>query len=93
MVNLNDFASQAKIISERRGQEKGVIPALKHCAGEICEAVEAWTREPGSDSFSLELADIIICVLTVASETGTDIEKSLTEAMIKNAERAYGKEA
>lgn len=37
--------------------------------------------------FSLELADIIICVLLVCAKEGIDVEQALKDAMEKNKER------
>ena len=99
MVNLNDMAEQAYMLAKQRGLDIRVVPTLKHCAGEVVEATEAFTRVEEADSYfkvdkrkpdlCQELADIIICVLTASYEAKIDIEKALKEAMIKNAGRAY----
>ena len=96
MLNLNDLAEQAHTLSERRGYKTDVFSCLKHCSGEVTEAVEANTvyNRTGekADQIHLaeELADIIICALTASAEEEIDIENAINEAMLKNARRAYG---
>lgn len=41
MINLNDLAEQAHTIADMRGLKTDVFSALKHCSGEVTEAVEA----------------------------------------------------
>lgn len=96
MINLNDLAEQAHTIADMRGQKTEVFSALKHCSGEVAEAIEAnfWYNDCRTASskaeLASELADIIICVLTASYEAGINIEQALNEAMQKNAQRAYG---
>ena len=96
MINLNDFAEQAHTIADMRGQKTEVFSALKHCSGEVAEAIEAnfWYNDCRTTNskaeLASELADIIICVLTASYEAGVDIERAINEAMQKNAQRAYG---
>ena len=97
MVNLNDMAKQAHMLAKQRGLETDVFSCLKHCAGEVTEAVEAnskvWDdiRTYGYlKHLEEELADVIICVLTASADMQIDIEKAISESMQKNAGRAYG---
>ena len=96
MMNLNDIAEQAHTLTERRGYKTDVFNCLKHCAGEVTEAVEANTiynktgEKADQNHLAEELADIIICALTASAEEEIDIERAVNEAMLKNARRAYG---
>lgn len=44
MINLNDLAEQAHSLAKLREFRVDVFSALKHCAGEVTEAVEANTK-------------------------------------------------
>lgn len=96
MMNINDLAEQAHTLTERRGYKTDVLSCLKHCAGEVTEAVEANTvynrtgEKADQNHLAEELADIIICALTASAEEEIDIERAINEAMLKNARRAYG---
>ena len=96
MLNINDLAEQAHTLTERRGLKTDVFSCLKHCAGEVTEAVEANTvynrtgEKADQNHLAEELADIIICALTASAEEEIDIERAVNEAMLKNARRAYG---
>lgn len=96
MLNINDLAEQAHTLAERRGYKTDVFSCLKHCAGEVTEAVEANTiynrtgEKADQNHLAEELADIIICALTASAEEEIDIERAVNEAMLKNARRAYG---
>ena len=96
MLNINDLAEQAHTLTERRGYKTDVLSCLKHCAGEVTEAVEANTiynrtgEKADQNHLAEELADIIICALTASAEEEIDIERAVNEAMLKNARRAYG---
>ena len=99
MMNLNDIAEQARMLAKRRGFSTDVLSTLKHCAGEVVEATEAYTQleyvansdrtKAKREAMGQELADIIICALTASAELGFDIEKYIGESMQKNARRAY----
>ena len=103
MLNLNDLAEQSLAIARQRGLNTNTISTLKHCAGEVVEATEAFVHEQMADigysaelykvAFASELADIIICALTASAKEGINIEKAVNEAMMKNAQRAYGGQA
>lgn len=98
MLNINDLAKQAHTLSERRGYRTDVFSCLKHCAGEVTEAVEANTvynktgEKADQNHLAEELADIIICALTASAHEEIDIERAINESMLKNARRAYGTE-
>lgn len=102
MLNINDIAEQAHTLAQRRGYKTDVLSTLKHCAGEVIEATEAYTQleyvansdrtKAKKEAMGQELADIIICALTASVELGFDIEEYIGKAMQKNARRAYGAE-
>ena len=97
MIDLNEHAQKAQEIAFNRWKKKGVdyhTPAiLKHCAGEVCEAVEAYNQylyeyiESNRNKLAAELADIITCALIAAANEDIDIEKALQECQQKNEAR------
>lgn len=98
MIDLNEYAQKAQEIAFNRWKKKGVeyhTPAiLKHCAGEVCEAVEAYDQylyeyiESRRNKLAEELADIITCALIAAANEDIDIERALQECQQKNEARA-----
>lgn len=98
MINLNEHAQKAQEIAFNRWEKKGVgynTPSiLKHCAGEVCEAVEAYSdylfenSKVRRDKLAGELADIITCALIAAANEYIDIEKALQDCQQKNEVRA-----
>ncbi|MCM1221592.1 MAG: hypothetical protein NC548_44650 [Lachnospiraceae bacterium] len=103
MIDLNEISRSALETAkarERKGQLKSdTMSILKHCAGEVCEAVEQWGVLNNSrknnynhygvlDRFSEELADIITCALIAAANEGVDIEAALLQVQEKNKRRA-----
>lgn len=98
MIDLNEHAQKAQEIAFNRWKKKGVeyhTPAiLKHCAGEVCEAVEAYDQylyeyiESNRNKLATELADIITCALIAAANEDIDIERALQECQQKNEARA-----
>lgn len=98
MIDLNEHAQKAQEIAFNRWKKKGVdyhTPAiLKHCAGEVCEAVEAYDQylyeyiESRRNKLATELADIITCALIAAANEDIDIERALQECQQKNEARA-----
>lgn len=98
MINLNEHAKKAQEIAFNRWYKKDVeynTPAiLKHCAGEVCEAVEAYSdylcedSNERRDKLAAELADIITCALIAAANEDINIEKALQDCQQKNAKRA-----
>ena len=99
MMNLNDIAEQAYILADKRELDTDVISTLKHCASEVVEATEAFTKLQSTPSpnmaktyleeTGLEIADIIICAFTASARLGIDIEEYINKVMQKNAQRAY----
>ena len=97
MIDLNEHAQKAQEIAFNRWKKKGVdyhTPAiLKHCAGEVCEAVEAFDQylheyiESNRNKLAAELADIITCALIAAANEDIDIAKALQECQQKNEAR------
>lgn len=98
MINLNEHAKKAQEIAFNRWYKKDVeynTPAiLKHCAGEVCEAVETYNdylykdSKGRRDKLAAELADIITCALIAAANEDIDIEKALQDCQQKNEARA-----
>ena len=97
MIDLNEHAQKAQEIAFNRWKKKGVdyhTPAiLKHCAGEVCEAVEAYDQylyeyiQSRRNKLAEELADIITCALIAAANEDIDIERALQECQQKNEAR------
>lgn len=94
-MNLNETAKTALENSLKRqhnGANIRVADILKHCAGEVVEAEEAfilWKYEAHApETYAEELADIIICALIAAARDRIDIEKAINDKMGKNAKRA-----
>lgn len=93
MIDLNNIAEQSLKIAEHRQQKTDFLSSLKHCTGEVLEAVESYTRFVYSpieekDSFPDELADVIMCILTVSAKENIDIEQALLKCLEKNRNRA-----
>ena len=98
MIDLNEHAQKAQEIAFNRWKKKGVeyhTPAiLKHCAGEVCEAVEVYDQylyeyiQSRRNKLAAELADIITCALIAAANEDIDIERALQECQQKNEARA-----
>lgn len=91
MLNLNTMATQSLKIAKNRDQKIDTESTLKHCAGEVVEAMNAYTyslyNKNLRDEFELELADVIMCILTISGHLNIDIEKALKKCMQKNQER------
>ena len=98
MIDLNEHAQKAQEIAFNRWKKKGVdyhtSAILKHCAGEVCGAAEAYSRylyehvERNRNKLAAELADIITCALIAAANADIDIEKALQDCQEKNEARA-----
>lgn len=91
-MNLNEASQKAYEIARKRGINETTFEALKHCAGEVLEAVESYTRFVYSpkeevDSFPDELADIIINVLSICGAENIDIEQAIARKMLINEGR------
>ena len=94
-MDLIKASVKAYEIAQKRGLKENTFEALKHCAGEILEANEAynnWTFCETSDSlkelFEDELADVIMCCLSICGAEGINIEKALDRVFEKNEKRA-----
>jgi NTP pyrophosphatase (non-canonical NTP hydrolase) len=92
-MNLNEASQKALEIAEERGIHENTMNALKHCAGEVLEAVESYTRyvyslKEEADNFCDELADIVICVLSISAKENIDIEGAIARKMLINEGRA-----
>lgn len=103
MIDLNKLSNEAYIVAKKREMNGAKIKAdtismLKHCAGEVIEATEAYTRsqwqknknkkEIELEHFSSELADVITCCLIISGKENIDIESALNRVMKKNRLRA-----
>ena len=112
MLDLNELCKIAYENTCKRAEHEpdikmGTLEALKHCAGEVVEATEAYSgiatahsiTEAGKiiaqkrDDFAGELSDIICCVLTICGQENIDIELALTKCMEKNFWRGHKNEA
>ena len=99
MIDLNKLSKEAYSIAKKRELNGAFIQTepmaiLKHCTGEVIEAVEAYCdycKSVNSDNlekFENEIADIIVCCLIVSGYSMIDIEKALNRVMEKNRLRA-----
>lgn len=99
MINLNKLSTDAYIVAKKRELNGAKIKAdtismLKHCAGEVMEATEAYcdfvyemTYEY-EQKFQDEVADIMTCCLIISGYMKFDIELALNRVMEKNRLRA-----
>lgn len=92
MLDLNELCKMAYENAKKRARHEptirvDVMHTLKHCAGEVVEATEAYTRIMPKEVFADELADIVCCVLTICGHLDIDIELALTKCMEKNFKR------
>ena len=95
MIDLNELAKESQKIAQKRaehGLKSDTMTCLKHCAGEVIEAVEAYKDYPPVNlyDYASELADVIICVLIAAANDNLDIEMAISEKVAKNRLRAEG---
>ena len=93
-MNLKEASQKALEIAEKRGIHENTIQALKHCAGEVLEAVDAYDNwsmldnpQGRKEEFENELADVIICILSVSGSEGIDIEQAISRKMLINEGR------
>lgn len=94
-MDLKKASEKAYEIAQKRGLNEDTIQALKHCAGEVLEAVESYTKyvyssREKNDSFPDELADVIMCILSICGAENIDIEQALCRCFFKNEKRAEG---
>lgn len=99
IIDLNKLSTEVYITAKKREKNGANIktepmPMLKHCLGEVVEAVEAYCdyrKSVNSDNlekFENEIADIIVCCLIISGFGMIDIEKALNRVMEKNRLRA-----
>ena len=96
-MDLKSASERAYEIAEKRGQYKkdgqDVLRGLKHCAGEVLEANEAYNnwsyinKDDLKEMFADELADIVICVLSISAQENIDIENAIARKMLINEGR------
>ena len=94
-MDLIKASVKAYEIAQKRGLKENTFETLKHCAGEVLEANEAYNDwaflqadETLKEHFENELADIIVCVLSICGAEGINIEKALDRVFEKNEKRA-----
>lgn len=99
MIDLNKLSKQAYEVAQRRESNGANIKAdtismLKHCAGEVMEATEAYCdfvyemTDEYEEKFQDEVADIMVCCLIISGYMKFDIELALNRVMEKNRLRA-----
>lgn len=97
-MNLTELSKDAYKIAQLRNQVKqtdSVVSSVKYLAGEMIELTEAASEnfvKPNPENLnhlSEELADVIICTCSIAAQCGVNIEKAVSDKMIKNLDRAY----
>ena len=95
MIDLNKLSKEAYIVAKKRELNGAfikteVIDILKHCAGEVMEATEAYCdfayemTDETEEKFQNEVADIMTCCLIMPGYTMFDIESPLNRVMAKN---------
>lgn len=87
MIDLNKIAKQFDDVSKKRDLPQSSFDLMKHCAGEVLEAAQAFERldrDCDTFEFSLELCDVIVCCLIIASRYYIDIETALDQCLQKN---------
>lgn len=99
MIDLNKLSKESYIVAKKRELNGAKIKAdtismLKHCAGEVMEATEAYCdfvyemTDENEEKFQNEVADIMVCCLIMSGYMGFDIEKAINRVMEKNRLRA-----
>lgn len=102
MIDLNKLSEEAYTTAKKREKngafiQTGPMQILKHCSGEVVEAVEAYcdycesVNSDNLEKFENEIADIIVCCLIISGLGMIDIEKALNRVMEKNRLRAEKK--
>ena len=104
-MKINEVAKMLDEYSQQR-EKNGAqlnntnLGLLKHCAGEVIEATNAYTRWKYSDLTDIdfereavveELADVMACILILCAAENIDVEKALKQCIAKNQDRANGK--
>jgi len=87
-MKINEVAQKNYQWVEKMGwHNKTTLEALALVASEVGEAINECRNEKPTDAFGEELADIILRVLDIAHWQGIDIEKEITNKMVKNEQR------
>lgn len=103
-LSLNEIAKLSYENAEKRENNGGHVSTetramLKHCATEVIEATEAYSRlnfeklvfsAENENKFASELADIICCCTIIAGREGIDLDKAVADCLEKNRKRAEG---
>lgn len=103
-LSLNEIAKLSYENAKKREENSGHISAetramLKHCATEVVEATEAYSRlnfeklvfsAENENKFASELADIICCCTIIAGRENIDLDKAVADCLEKNRKRAEG---
>ena len=91
-MDLKSASERAYEIAQKRGIHERPHEALKHCAGEVTEALVAYLDyvydKNKKEEFENELADIVICVLSISAKENIDIENAIARKMLINEGRA-----
>lgn len=90
---IRAFIRKSVDVAQKRAKNGGIridtISLLKHCAGEVIEACEAYSKG-NTDAFKMELGDIMCCALLICGFQGFDAEEILIRCYEKNKARADG---
>lgn len=108
-MTLNEISKISHENAKKRQANGGNIKAdtcsmLKHCATEVIEATEVYSKyeadfdfeashydvEKDKAHFASELADIICCVAIIAEAERIDLDKAVADCLEKNRKRAEG---
>lgn len=93
---VNELSKLCYEIALKRQNNGGakVADILKHLAGEVVEAQEAfilWKYDAHDpNKYAEELADVIFCALIAAGRDEIDIKKAIADKLEKNKKRAQG---
>lgn len=110
MIDLNKVSTLALDIAKARKVDEvdkpgGTVRLLKHCAGEVVEAADAYREYMNAlecvedederalvsvSPFALELADVVMCCLIMAELNSIDMERAILDCVEKN-KRKVGK--
>lgn len=106
-MNLNELAKASYETAKKRQENGANISVktrdmLKHCATEVIEATEVYTKmdcypqlnKPEQEifkyRFASELADIISCAAIIAHAEEIYLDKAVADCLEKNRKRAVG---
>ncbi|WP_407453946.1 hypothetical protein [Methanobrevibacter sp.] len=93
MIDLNKLSKESYETAVKRGLGDNDLQTLKHCAGEVIEAgmsLTNWYCECNMQtqvSYQSELADVMMCILTIFGNHEWDIEQALQDCLEKNKAR------